>query len=229
MVKRHLKRLNAPKTWHIQRRGITFITRSNPGGMKKELTMPIANILKYELGLVQSIRDTKHLIKTEEIIVNGKRVADYRYPVCFTDVVTFPKTNSNYRLIIDKDSVLKLIPVSKEEAGLKIVKIIGKSYVQKKLQLNLLDGRNVFFEKQHYKVNDSLILTVPGQLVKEHLKFEKDMLALLYKGKHTGKIGTLLEVKKESVIIKEGDEVFETKKDYVLIVGKDKPAIKMTK
>lgn len=229
MVKRHLKRINAPKTWKIQRRGIKFITRNNPGGMSKDLTVSIANILKYHLKVAHSIKEVKHLIKSEEIIVNGKRLTDYRSPVCFTDIVSLPKTNSNYRLIIDTDGILKLIPIPKEDSTFKIVKIIGKNLVKGKIQLNLMDGRNVMFEKHHYKVNDSLLITIPDHIVKEHLGFEKGMLVLLYKGKHIGKIGALQDVKGDTVLIKTGEDVYETKKEYVLIVGKDKPAIKMTK
>ena len=229
MVKRHLKRLNAPKTWKIQRRGITFITKTNPGGMPKDLTVPISNILKYELHLGNSIKDIKHLVLTEEILINGRRITDYRHPLCFTDILSLPKLNQYYRLIVDTDNVLKIIPIPKEESSFKILKIIGKSFVAGKTQLNLMDGRNVLFEKHHYKVNDSLLLTIPEQIVKEHMAFEKGMLVLLYKGNHVGKIGTLENIKKESVVVKTANETYETRKDYVIIVGKDKPAIKMTK
>ena len=229
MVKRHLKRINTPKTWKVQRRGIKFITRSNPGGMAKEFTMPVSNILKYELQLANTIKEVKHIIKDEEILVNSRKITDYRYPVCFTDVISFPKSGQYYRLIMDRDGILKLITISKEESQLKIIKIIGKSFVDKKLQLNLMDGRNIFFEKQHYKVNDSLLITIPDQLVKEHLALEKGALVLLYKGKHVGKIGAVLEITQKTIKIKEGEDVFETKKDYVMVVGKDRPVIKITK
>jgi ribosomal protein S4E len=65
--------------------------------------------------------------------------------------------------------------------------------------------------------------------VKEHLALEKGALVLLYKGKHIGKIGTLQEISQKSVIVKTGDNVYETKREYVVVVGKDKPVIKMTK
>jgi small subunit ribosomal protein S4e len=229
MVKRHLKRLNAPKTWKIQRRGITFITRNNPGGSPQEFTTSISSLLKYDLGMAHSMKEVKHIIKEGEILVNNVKISDYRYPVGFTDVVTFPKLGQNYRLIIDVDNILKLVPISKEEAGYKILKIIGKHFVKGKTQLNLMDGRNIMFEKQHYKVNDALYITFGDGLVKEHLPLEKGMLALLYKGKHVGKIGTLENIKGDSVTLKTSNGNFETKKEYVLIVGKDKPLIKMTK
>jgi len=228
MVKRHLKRINAPKTWKIQRKGIKFTTKSNPGGMSKALSMPIANVLKYELKVAGSIKEVKHLIFTGEVFINGRKISDYRAPLSFTDVLSLTKINKYYRLVIDTNGILRLIEISKDEAALKIVKIIGKTFVAGKLQLNLLDGRNVFFDKQHYKVKDSLVLTIPEQIVKEHLSFEKGATVLLYKGKHIGKAGKVVSVNKDSIIVKTKDEEFETKTDYALVIGKEHPIVKMT-
>jgi small subunit ribosomal protein S4e len=227
MVKRHLKRINAPKTWKIQRRGIKFTTRSNPGGMAKGLTMPVANVLKYELKLANSVKEVKHLIFEGMIFVNGKKVNDYKYPICLTDVLSIPKIDKYYRMTIDVKGILRLLPISKEESGLKITKIIGKSFIGGKMQLNLLDGRNVFFDKHHYRVKDSLLLTVPEQIVKEHLPFEKGALVLLYQGKHIGKVGKISDIKKGSIIVKTANEDFETKTGYALVIGKEHPLLKM--
>jgi small subunit ribosomal protein S4e len=228
MVKRHLKRINAPKTWKIQRRGIKFTTKTNPGGASAQLTMPVANVLKYELKVANSVKEVKHLVSTGEVLVNGKKISDYRNPVCFTDVISLPKANKNFRMIIGTDGILRFIPVSKEEASLKVVKIIGKTMVNGKVQLNLLDGRNVFFEKHHYKVKDSLLITIPDQLVKEHLTFEKGALVLLYKGKHIGKIGKIQEIKGNSIFVKTKTEDFETSTDYALVIGKEHELVKMS-
>lgn len=228
MVTRHLKRINAPKTWKIQRKGIKFTTKSNPGGVSKALSMPVANILKYELKVANSIKEVKHLIFIGDVFINAKKINDYRAPVSFTDVLSLPKINKYYRMIIDTNGILRFVEIPKEEAGLKITKIIGKTFVKGKLQLNLLDGRNIFFDKQHYKVKDSLLLTIPEQIVKEHLSFEKGASVLLYKGKHIGKIGKVVDAKKGNIIIKTKDEEFETKTDYALVVGKEHPLLKMT-
>lgn len=228
-MKRHLKRLNAPKTWKVQRRGIKFITKSNPGGMAKDFTVPISNILKYDLHVATNTKEVKYMVTNGDILINHNKISDYRYPVCFTDVITLSVSKDNYRMIIDTDGILKPVPINKEDAGLKILKIIGKSQVKGKTQLNLMDGRNIFFEKHHYKVNDSLLVAIPENIVKEHLVFEKGALVLLYKGKHVGKIGMLQEIKKGSVVLKTGNDEYETKKEYILVVGKDKPLLKITR
>jgi len=227
MVKRHLKRINAPKTWKIQRKGIKFTTKSNPGGMSKALTMPVANVLKYELKLANSVKEVKHLIFEGLVLINGVKLTDYRHPLCLTDVISIPKVEKYFRLIIDTNGILRLLPITKEESLLKITKIIGKTFVKGKMQLNLLDGRNVLFDKHHYKVKDSLLLTMPEQIVKEHLSFEKGALVLLYQGKHVGKIGKINDIKGDNIIIKTKDEQFETKTEYALVIGKEHPLLKM--
>ncbi len=227
MVKRHLKRINAPKTWKIQRKGIKFTTKSNPGGMSKALTMPVANVLKYELKLANSVKEVKHLIFEGLVFINGVKVTDYRHPLCFTDVISIPKVEKYFRLVIDTNGILRLLSITKEESVLKVTKITGKTFVKGKMQLNLLDGRNVLFDKHHYKVKDSLLLTMPEQIVKEHISFEKGALVVLYQGKHVGKIGKISDIKGDNIIVKTKDEEFETKTAYVLVLGKDHPLVKM--
>jgi small subunit ribosomal protein S4e len=227
MVKRHLKRINAPKTWKIQRKGIKFTTKVNPGGMPKALTMPVANVLKYELKVATTLKEVKHLIFNGSVFVNGVKITDYKYPICLTDVLSLPSINKYYRMLINTNGILKLVEITKEESTLKITSIVGKTFIKGKLQLNLLDGRNVLFDKQHYKVKDSLLLTLPEQIVKEHLSFEKGALVLLYQGKHIGRIGKLSEIKKDSIIVKTKDDEFETKTTYALVIGKDTPILKM--
>jgi small subunit ribosomal protein S4e len=228
MVKRHLKRINAPKTWKIQRRGIKFTTKTNPGGMSRNLTMPIANVLKYELKLASSVKEVKQLIFMGEVFVNGLKITDYRHPICFTDVISFPKIEKHYRMLIDTNGILRVVEISKEESILKIIKIIGKTFIKGQMQLNLLDGRNVLFDKLHYKVKDSLLLTLPEQIVKEHMSFEKGALVLLYQGKHIGKTGKIVEMKGDTIFVKTDAEEFETSKDYAIVIGKDSSEIKMS-
>jgi small subunit ribosomal protein S4e len=227
MVKRHLKRINAPKTWKIQRRGIKFITKSNPGGMSNTLTVPISNVLKYDLKLANSVKEVKHIVFSGDISVNGRKITDYRHPLCFTDVLSIVKLDKYYRLLIDANGILRIVPISKDESTLKITKIIGKTLMHGKMQLNLFDGRNVLFDKHHYKPKDSLLMTMPEQIVKEHLAFEKGALVLLYQGAHIGKVGKISEIKENSIFVKAKDEEFETKADYALIIGKDTPLIKI--
>ena len=228
MVKRHLKRINAPKTWKIQRKGIKFTTKTNPGGMSRSMTMPVANVLKFELKVASTVKEVKHLIFTGEVFVNSKKVTDYKHPVCFTDVLSLPRIEKYYRMLIDTNGILRLVSITKEESVLKITKITGKTFIKGKMQLNLLDGRNVLFDKHHYKVKDSLLLTLPEQIVKEHLSYEKGALVLLYQGKHIGKMGKITDIQKDNIIVKTKDEEFETSKEYALIVGKEHSLLKMT-
>ena len=98
------------------------------------------------------------------------------------------------------------------------------------IQLNLSDGRNINVKKDNFSVTDTLLLEVPKQKIKESYKIEKGNYAYLIKGKHLGTHGIIQEISKGTQImvsIKTKDSVFETPKECVFIIGKDKPAVKI--
>ena len=73
-------------------------------------------------------------------------------------------------------------------------------------------------------------MEIPKQKIKENYKLEKGSYAYLIKGKHIGAHGVIQEISKEGqkmVTIKTKDRVFETPKESVFIIGKDKPAVKI--
>src|SRR3989344_3893102 len=99
MGKNHLKRINMPKTWHIKRKGIKFITRPKPGQASMKLGMPISIIIKDLLGLAKTTREVKSILNVQEVLVDNKRRKERRYILGFMDVLSFPKIDKHYRMI----------------------------------------------------------------------------------------------------------------------------------
>ena len=57
-------------------------------------------------------------------------------------------------------------------------------------------------------------------------------IGLVIKGKNVSKVGKISKITpygiyKDAVILESGDDKFQTLKDYVLVVGKDSPIIKL--
>jgi small subunit ribosomal protein S4e len=228
MTKNHLKRLNTPKTWRIMRKKQKFITRPNPGAHRKDLGMSINTILKTILKKTRTTKETKHILHNRQIMVDGKIRHDQKYQAGFMDVVTVGK--EHYRITIDDRNNITAIPIDKKEAELKLTKIKDKKIVGKnKIQLTTRDGRSIITNKGDYKTGDSLLITVPKQEIKEHLKLEKDALVYLYKGRHIGILGTIEKIAGTTIVVKAEKKTLETKKAYALVVGKTKPVIKITK
>lgn len=230
MVKSHMKRIKAPKRWDVLRKSHKFITRPNPG-RNLSLSISLNTVLKEMLGKTKTTKESKHLIKNQGVLVNAKRRYDEKFPVGFLDVVTISSLKEHYRLLVDKKENLFMLQIGEEEAKLKLSKILNKKQLPKgRTQINFSDGRNLLLEKdsallKDANTNDSVLYTSPDQKVRQVLKLEKGALVYLYMGKHTGLIVKVDEFDRDNIVFKEGKDVFETKKAYAFVVGKDKPVI----
>ena len=220
MSKEILKRLAAPKTWHVERKKTKFITKPNPGPHKIENGIPLNILLKEILHYAKTTREVKKLLSTNEIKIDGKARKDPRFQVGIFDLLEFTGINEHYRVILNKKGFLELVKISKEEASAKPCKIIGKTMVKGKLQLNLYDGKNIMADKKDYKVGDTVLLSFPGQKINKHLKLDKKSAVFLVGGKHTGEVGTVENIIENRIIYKnQKGDLIETSKEYAFVVG----------
>ncbi len=236
MGKDHLKMLVTPKTWPVRRKGRKYITRPYPGAHAFFLSLSVGTILKDVLGLAKTKKEVNYLLINKNLMVDGKRVRDRKHLVGIMDTLTLLETEKYYRMMLKKGK-LNLIEIKKEEANKKICQIKGKSLIPKhkkdktkaksdQIQLNLHDGRNILVQKGDYKVGDSLVLEVPAQKILEHLKLEKGLLSIFVGGKHLGEKGKVEEIHRAEIVVKtEEGKSIRTKKEYAMIVGKEKPLL----
>ena len=61
----HLKRLVAPKTWPIKRKGAIFVTRQNSRA-KSSYSMPLAVVLRDLLKVAEKSREVKRMLQTRD-------------------------------------------------------------------------------------------------------------------------------------------------------------------
>ncbi len=226
MGKDHLKRLAAPKTWHVIRKGPKFITKPAPGSHGLETCMPFSVLLKEILNYANTTKEVKKILNTNEVKVDGKARKDFRFPVGIFDTIVFPNINEYLRVVLNRQGKINLIKIEKDEARLKPCKIIGKTMVRGKLQLNLYDGRNISVDKDVYKVGDTLLLSVPEQKISRHLKLEKNSTIFLTGGKHIGETGNVDYISNNKITYKdESGNLVETSKKYAFVVGDGKALI----
>lgn len=228
MSKNHLKRLAAPKTWQIKRKGERFITKTMHGPHSLDLGMPLDIVLKESLSYASTTREVKKILGANEIRIDGKVRKDIRFPVGVFDTIEFPSINQYFRVVLSNKGKINLIKISREEALLKPCKIIGKKMVRGKLQLNLMDGKNIFVGVGNYKVNDTLLLSLPEFKIDKHLRLDKKAAVFLTGGKHIGEIGVVEDIVGNKIIYKnqQGD-LIETSKKYAYVVGDTRPLIKL--
>ncbi len=225
MVKNHMKRLAAPKSWPVQRKLTTYITKSRPGAHSYKIGMPLNVVLKELLKLANTSREVKEIIKTG-VFIDGKKVIDERSIIGFMDILSFTNSKETYRILLNNNGFITPVKVEASESKIKLSKVIGKSLVKGKTQINLNDGRNLLVDKDGYRTGDVLLIEIPSQKIMEKIPLEKGSKIYLMGGKHIGEIHTAEAIAGEKISLRSKDgSVFETLRKYAFAVGKGKIAL----
>ncbi|HMK54114.1 MAG TPA: 30S ribosomal protein S4e [Methanobacteriaceae archaeon] len=232
--RKHLKRFKAPVHWPIHPKEDTWTVKPSPGPHAIEESLPLLVVVRDILQLADTAREAKIIINQGDILVDGRVRKDYKFPVGFMDVVQMPKTQKTYRVLPDEKGRLVLHPIGEENQEFKLCRIQNKNILRGgKVQLNFHDGRNYLTEGD-YKAGDVVVLQIPQQEIKDHIKLENGTLGLIIGGKHIGELGTIQEINitqssmPNTVLIEtENGKSFQTLQDYVFVLGKDKPMISL--
>jgi small subunit ribosomal protein S4e len=227
MVKNHLKAIAAPATWPIERKRRVFVVRPQPGTHSLDNCISLNLLLTDILKLATSKKEVMHILSTKEVMVDGRKVTERSFPVGLLDIISIKDIKKNYRIILDKKGKLRVIEIDEKENAIKPCKIIGKTLVKGKVQLNLYDSRNILVDKDGYKVGDSIVLSADKKKVTDHLKLEKGNTIFLTGGKKIGTVGTVEDIIENKILYRKGEEVFETLKKYAFVIGNNKPLIKI--
>jgi small subunit ribosomal protein S4e len=100
------------------------------------------------------------------------------------------------------------------------------------LQYGFHDGRTLV-DNQKVNVNDTCLLTIPEQKVTNTVKLEKGSTALVISGDNAGSIGKVDDIRAgtfilpKRVLVKFKDRTIELPVDMVMVVGVEKPLIKV--
>ncbi len=233
----HIKRLAMPNSWPLQRKGLKFITKPQPGMHSLKMGLALNSILKEILGYAKATREVKEILNNGMISVDGKIRKECKSSVGLMDVLKNEKTGECFRMLLNTKSKLYFLPIPKNEAETKPCKIIRKQLVKNKkdksknIQLTLHDGRNILTDKNEYKVADTLLIKIPGGEIIKHWKLAKNAFALITEGKHTGDYGIIEEfvgeksIEATKIVIKTKDKKYETLVNYAFVLGEGKPEI----
>ena len=229
--RKHLKRYKAPKTWPIHPKEDTWTVKPSAGAHAIVEALPLTLVIRDILGLADNSREAKRIINSGNVLVDGRVIKDYKFPVGFMDIIEIPKTGESYRVLLDNKGRLQLKSI--EENDSKLCKIVNKTTLKGgKTQLNLHDGKNIIVEESDLKVGDIVVLGLSEQDIKESLSLEEGATVLVTGGKHTGELGKINEIiindssNPNTIIIENSaKDNFLTLKDYAFVVGTDSPII----
>jgi small subunit ribosomal protein S4e len=225
MVKNHLSRLNAPKSWPIKRKGIKFITRPGAGAHCLDEGISLSLVIKELMKYAKTLKEVKKILNDGKILVNGKVRKDHKYNLGIMDILSIPELKENYLLIKNIKGKFKLVKINDKESQNKIFRIRDKKILKKgKIQLLFFNGQTKIIDKDTYKTGDSLLVNFKDGKISNHLKFEKGANIYVTGGKKVGSVGKLVEVKKikagvENIIIEANGNKVETAKRYAFVIG----------
>jgi small subunit ribosomal protein S4e len=223
-----LKRLTTPKFWRLKKKKSTWAVAVRPGAHKKFESIPIQILLRDVLKIVETGKEANLILQSKQVLVDGKIIKDHAFPVGLMDVLSIPQIKKNFRIVAAKDGLIP-IEIPETEAKLKLVKIRNKTILRKgKMQINLTGGRNILTEKKDYSTGDSILIELPENKILEHFKLDKGSVALIIKGPKSGKIVKIEKIKKGEITADLDGKETAVERDYLFVVGKNSPAIKVS-
>jgi len=224
--KRHLKRLNAPKHWMLDKLGGVWAPRPSTGPHKLRECLPLIVLLRNRLKYALNTKEVKYILMQRLIKVDGKARTDKTYPAGFMDVIGIEKTNEFFRLLYDVRGRFAIHRVGAEEAKYKLCRVraleMGKNKVP---YLITHDGRTLRYPDPSVAVNDVVKLDLESGKMTDFIKFETGNLAMISGGKNTGRVGVIVSRERHQgsfdiVHIKDAaGHVFATRLGNVFVIG----------
>lgn len=232
---RHEKTLAASRIRKIKRKETVWTVKSRPGPHSSENSLPLLLLLRDYLKFAKNYREAESIIKSKEVLVDQRVVTDAKFPLGFMDVISIPKLDEYYRIVLDKRGRIDLQELKKEETNFKLCRIETKTSVSKEsIQLTLHDGRNILIKDGKYKVGDVLKISLPDQKILEHYELKKGSSVYITGGKHSGDVVEVSDIQRGSmtreilIFFKKDHGVYSTPLKYVFVLGKGEHLIRLT-
>lgn len=235
--KKHLKRLNAPKHWMLDKLGGVFAPKPSAGPHKSRECLPLILILRNRLKYALNGSEANAILQQRLIKVDGKVKADKTYPCGFMDVVDIDKTDEHFRLVYDSKGRFTLHRITKEEAAYKLCKVRSMKLGEKGIpHVVTHDGRTIRYPDPLVKEGDSVVVDVESNKIKDFIKFDAGNVCMVTGGRNRGRVGIMQHREKHKGVVdichlkdSAGNE-FATRLGNVFVIGKaNKPMISLPK
>lgn len=228
-----VKRQMAPTFWDIKRKESQFVLKVKPGPHPKDRAYPLGMVLRDVINVASTMHEAQRILTAGKVKVEGIVRRDPNLAVGLMDVIELASGQA-YRLVPKGSVLLTAISIEDAEKNLKLVKITSKTTIKSnRSQYGFHDGKSLVSD-QNLKVGDSCIIEIPEVKIKTHIPFEKDATALIISGENAGNIGKIEDIKDgifslpKRALVSFGDRSVEIPVEKVIVVGTDKPIIKVS-
>ncbi|XP_043502663.1 40S ribosomal protein S4-like isoform X1 [Polistes fuscatus] len=225
--KKHLKRLNAPKAWMLDKLGGVYAPRPSTGPHKLRESLPLVIFLRNRLKYALTNCEVTKIVMQRLIKVDGKVRTDPNYPAGFMDVITIEKTGEFFRLIYDVKGRFTIHRITAEEAKYKLCKVKRVQTGPKGIPFLVThDGRTIRYSDPLIKVNDTIQLDIASGKILDSIRFDSGNLCMITGRRNLGRVRTVVSRERhpESFDIchmKDSQgHIFTTRLNNVFIIGK---------
>ncbi|PHU17964.1 40S ribosomal protein S4 [Capsicum chinense] len=191
-LKKHLKRLNAPKHWMLDKLGVAFSPKPSFGPHKSREYFSLIIILRNRLKYTLTYREVISILMQRQELVDGKVRTDKTYPTGFMDVVSILKINESFCLLYDTKGRFYLHSLEDEEAKFKICKVRSVQFGLKEIPyLNTYDRRTIRYPDPLIKANDTIKLDLESNEIVDFIKFDVGNVVMVTGGRNKGRVGII--------------------------------------
>lgn len=229
--KKHLKRLNAPRHWMLDKLTGSFAPRPSSGPHKLRECLPLILFIRNRLKYALTYDEAKKIMKQRLIKVDGKVRTDITYPAGYMDVVTIEKTGEQFRLIYDVKGRYVVHAITKEEAAYKLCKVKRVQTGPKGVPFLVThDGRTIRYPDPLVKVNDTVVVDIASGKITERIPFDSGNICMSTGGHNVGRVGIVTHRERhpgsfDIVHVKDAaGNVFATRLNNIFIIGKGNKA-----
>jgi len=235
--KKHLKRLNAPSHWMLDKLGGVFAPKPSPGPHKQRECLPLCLILRNRLKYALTYKEVTTILQQRLVKVDGKTRRDKCYPTGIMDVVSIDKTDEHFRIIYDQKGRFVVHRITALEAQYKLCKVNKKRLGDKGVPcVNLHDGRTIRYPDPLINEHDTVMVDIATNKITEFIKYDAGALVMLTGGRNAGRVGIITRREKhkgsfEVVHVKDASgHEFATRSQNVFVIGTgNKPMVSLPK
>lgn len=237
--RKHMKRLNAPKGWLLDKLSGVWAPKPSPGPHKETKCIPMILVIRNRLKYALTGAEVQMICMDRQLKVDGKIRTDKNYPLGFMDVLSIDKANANYRILYDIKGRFVAVKLrdKRNEKSYKLCKVIKKFKGLNGIPfITTHDGRTIAYPDPSISINDTIQFNFKTNKIERSFKFEHDMQCIITGGRNKGRVGTLTYHEKHAgspniVHLKDiNGSKFLTRQENVFVVGdKGKCAITLPK
>ncbi|KNC47661.1 40S ribosomal protein S4 [Thecamonas trahens ATCC 50062] len=232
--KKHLKRLNAPTHWMLDKLTGVWAPRPSTGPHKLRECLPLVVLLRNRLKYALTRREVILIVMQRLVKVDGKVRTDATYPAGLMDVVTIEKSGENFRLVYDEKGRFQAVKIGAKAASFKLGKVVRQQLGPRGIPYIVThDGRTIRYPDPDIRVNDTVKIDIATGKVTKFIKFAVGNICMVTSGRNIGRVGVLHDKEHHAGgfdivhIRDDAGREFATRLNNVFILGDDKPWIKL--